>query len=99
QILAQYFPGAHVGDYRSQLQTHRSSHFRLIHTPTLDTQDAEYLLNLLESNRAELLQRVSHTGVEARFPNLEIVLNETTGDVVGRTGMPVWAAAATQGNR
>src|SRR6185503_18367770 len=25
--------------------------------------------------------------------------NETTGDFVGRTGMPVWAAAATQGNR
>lgn len=99
QILAHYFPGTTVGEYRSKGQTRRSSHFRLVHPQTLDPRDVEYVLGLLESNRAELLQRVSSAGVEARLPDLEIVLNETTGDFVGRTGMPAWAAAATKGSR
>jgi hypothetical protein len=30
---------------------------------------------------------------------MEVVINETTGDFVGRTGMPPWAAAATKHNR
>jgi hypothetical protein len=37
--------------------------------------------------------------VSAQFPTLEIFINETTGDFVGRTGQPAWAAAATKGNR
>jgi hypothetical protein len=28
-----------------------------------------------------------------------VVVNETTGDFTGRTGMPAWAAAATKNNR
>jgi hypothetical protein len=30
---------------------------------------------------------------------VEIVVNKITGDFVGRTGMPAWAAAATRNNR
>jgi hypothetical protein len=56
------------------------------------------VLGLLESTRSELLRRVSPSGIESRFPNLEIVINETTGGFLGRTGMPSWAAAATRGN-
>jgi hypothetical protein len=77
----------------------RSSHFRLAHPQTLDRSDAEYVLNLLETNRTELLRRVSSAGIEAQLPNLEIVFNETTGDFVGRTGMPPWAAGATRKNQ
>jgi hypothetical protein len=62
----------------------------------MDERDAEQVLGLLESSRAQLLRRVSAAGIEARFPKLEIVINETTGDFVGRTGMPPWAAAATK---
>ena len=54
---------------------------------------------MLESNRAQLLRRVSAAGIEARFPKLEVVMNESTGEFVGRTGMPPWAAAATKNNR
>ena len=50
-------------------------------------------------NHSELLRRVTAAGIQARFPNLEVVINETTGDFVGRTGMPAWAAAATKNNR
>jgi hypothetical protein len=87
------------GEYRSKPLVRRSSHFRLIHPRTVDPRDAEYVLGLLESNRTELLQRVSSAGIETHLPELEIILNETTGDFVGRTGMPSWAAAATQGKR
>ena len=34
-----------------------------------------------------------------QFPALEVFINETTGDFVGRTGQPAWAAAATKGSR
>ena len=44
------------------------------------------------------MHRVSAAGIQTRFPNLEIVINETTGDFVGRTRMPSWAAAATRDN-
>ena len=74
----------------------RSSHFRLVYPQTVERRDAEYVLNVLETNRTELLQRVASAGIAAQFPNLEVVLNETTGDFVGRTGMPPWAAAATK---
>jgi hypothetical protein len=42
---------------------------------------------------------VAAAGVNAQFPALEIFVNETTGDFVGRTGLPYWAAAATRGNQ
>jgi stage II sporulation protein D (peptidoglycan lytic transglycosylase) len=98
QILAHYFPGTRLDEYRSDVTTRGSSHFRVVHPQTLDTRDVEHVLSLLESTRGELLRRVSAAGIQPRFPNLEIVINETTGDFVGRTGMPAWAAAATRRN-
>ena len=56
------------------------------------------MVSVLESTRSDLLRRVSAAGLQPRFPDLEIVINETTGDFVGRTGMPPWAAAATRRN-
>ena len=76
-----------------------TSHFQLTYPRAVDTRDAEHILTMLESNRAELLRRVSVAGIEARFPKLEVVMNESTGEFVGRTGMPPWAAAATKNNR
>jgi len=76
-----------------------SAHFRLDHAQVLDQRDVERLLDLLEVNRSDLLRRVSAAGLNVRFPDLELVVNETTGDFVGRTGMPSWAAAATHGHR
>ena len=76
-----------------------SSNFQLTYPQTIEARDAEQVLSLLESTRAQLLRRVTAAGIQARFPNLEIVINESTGDFVGRTGMPPWAAAATKNNR
>ena len=99
QILAHYYPGTSVREYGNEQITQRSSHFRLVLPQTFERRDAEYILDLLERNRTELLQRVASAGIEAQFPDLELVFNETTGDFVGRTGMPPWAAAATKRNK
>jgi stage II sporulation protein D (peptidoglycan lytic transglycosylase) len=98
QILAHYFPATTIAEYRNTLATRATSHFRVSYPQTTDKRDVEHVLNLLESSRSELLRRVSTAGIQSRFPNLAIVMNETTGDFVGRTGMPAWAAAATRNN-
>lgn len=76
-----------------------TSHFQLTYPKAIDARDAERVLSMLESSRSDLLRRVTAAGIQAHFPNLEVVINETTGDFVGRTGMPPWAAAATKNNR
>ena len=81
------------------LSGQRSSHFRVVQLQTVDSRDANYVLDLLERNRSELLQRVSNAGIDVRLPTLEIIFNATTGDFVARTGMPSWAAAATRKNK
>ena len=73
----------------------RSSHFRVV----VDSRDAKYVLDLLEHNRSELLQRTANAGLDVRLPTLEIIFNATTGDFVARTGMPSWASAATRKNK
>jgi hypothetical protein len=79
----------------STLRFVSTSRFRVVYTQSLDAEQAEAVLNILETGRIELLRRVSEAGIQAGFPNLEIVINETTGDFVGRTHTPPWAAAAT----
>jgi hypothetical protein len=113
--VAHNFPGRSVGyahpeqrrrgaEGRSTASTLRfvsNPHFRVVYPQSLDAEQAERVLNILESGRRELLHRVASclgAGIQTRFPNLEIVINETTGDFVGRTRMPSWAAAATRNN-
>jgi stage II sporulation protein D len=98
QILTKYFPGTNLGP-RIATTTNsslKSEHFRITFPRTVDTGDAKALLNLVESIRTEILRRA---GTNVPLPQLEIYVNETTGDFVGRTGMPAWAAAATKNNR
>lgn len=97
QILAQYFPGANVGPrINQQIRVLKSENFQVNFPKETNANDAQALLSLLESNRTQLLRRV---GVDVHLPQLQIVVNETTGDFTGRTGMPSWAAAATRNNR
>ncbi len=76
-----------------------SEHFRLSYPVSLSQRDVEYVLKLLESNRADLIRRVSTQDVSFQLPTLEVFINESTGDFVGRTGQPPWVAAATLRNR
>ncbi|MDQ5844027.1 MAG: SpoIID/LytB domain-containing protein [Acidobacteriota bacterium] len=76
-----------------------SEDFRINYPDSVDQREAATLLTFLQSTRESLTSRVASSGVTARMPSLEIFINETTGDFVGRTGQPAWAAAATKGNR
>ena len=77
----------------------RSSHFRVVHPANVNDRDAEQLLNLLESNRTDLLRRTSAAGIHVDLRKIEVFVNQTTGDFTGRTGMPPWTAAATKNHR
>jgi stage II sporulation protein D len=99
QILAKYFPGTNLGSRAMAVSANRSmrsEHFRVTFPRSLETNEVTALVSLLESTRAQLVRRA---GRNASLPQLEIVVNETTGDFTGRTGMPPWAAAATKNNR
>ena len=100
QILAKYFPGTSLGPQTdaANVGERRSSHFH-VNFPASDAKGAERVINLLESSRNVLTHRLSSAGIEFQFPEVEIFINKTTGDFVGRTGMPAWAAAATRNNR
>ena len=90
--LAPYVPGI-------RRQTLSSEDFRISYPATIERREIEALLSFLQSSRKSLLNRVTSAGLNARLPSLEIFINETTGDFVGRTGQPPWAAAATKNNR
>src|SRR6185369_16933922 len=77
----------------------RSAHFSVVHPRTMDARDTGYVLDLLEHNRADLLARVSNAGIDTHLANLDLIFNASTGDFVARTGMPSWAAAATDKNK
>ena len=77
----------------------RSAHFSVVHPRTVDARDTGYVLDLLEHSRADLLERVSNAGIDINLANLDLIFNASTGDFVARTGMPSWAAAATDKNK
>ncbi len=61
--------------------------------------EVESLLSEVEAHRRSLNARLNAAGLFTQVPTVEIHVNETTGDFVGRTGQPPWAAAASKGNR
>lgn len=97
QILTKYFPGTNLGPRITETsRSLNSENFQITFPRTVEAREAESLLALLESSRAQLLRRA---GVDVHLPRIQIIVNESTGDFTGRTGMPAWAAAATRNNR
>lgn len=76
-----------------------AEHVRINYPEGTNSADIEALIRSFEANLSMLKRRLASNQVEYNLPTLEIFLNETTGDFVGRTGQPSWAAAATKGNR
>ncbi len=76
-----------------------SENFRVSYPESVDQKDVEQLLSLLQSSRKSLVERVSAARLSVQVPTLEVYIAETTGDFVGRTGLPIWAAAASRGNQ
>jgi stage II sporulation protein D len=84
---------------RAVRRTLSSEDFQISYPSTVSQREVEGLLGLLQSSRRALISRVAAAGITVQIPALEIFINETTGDFVGRTGQPPWAAAATKGSR
>jgi SpoIID/LytB domain protein len=80
-------------------RTLANENFRISYPSSVEQREIENVLAMLESSKRNLINRASSAGLAASLPTLEIFINETTGDFVGRTGQPPWAAAATKGNR
>jgi len=92
-------PASKRQNARSIRRTLSSENFHISYPSTVSQREVERLLSFLQSSRKSLIARVAAAGITAQFPALEIFINETTGDFVGRTGQPAWAAAATKGSR
>ena len=83
----------------AQRLTLGSEHFRVNYPASAARRDAEETLRVLEAARADIVQRLAAASLQPpALPTLEIFAHETTGDFVGVTGQPAWAAAATQGH-
>jgi len=77
-----------------------SEHFRVTYPADNDRRDANRVLTILENARADYLRRASAASISiSALPFFEIRVNDSTGNFVGRTGQPPWAAAATKRNR
>jgi SpoIID/LytB domain protein len=77
-----------------------SEHFRVSYPQTVPQRNVAQILQTLEATRRNLLQKISAAGLaQPSLPTAEIFFNDTTGNFVGRTGQPWWAAAATRNNR
>ena len=76
-----------------------SENFRVSYPDSVEQKDVEQLLSFLESSRKSLVGRVSAARLSVRIPTLEVYVAETTGDFVGRTALPYWAAAASRDNQ
>ena len=77
-----------------------SEHFRVSYTAQAERRDVEDVLRTLEAARTDMQQRLAAASLDLpALPVLEIVAHETTGEFVGTTGQPAWAAAATRGRR
>jgi SpoIID/LytB domain protein len=77
-----------------------SEHFRVTYPADNDRRDANRVLTILESARADYLRRANNASISiSGLPFLDIRINDSTGTFTGRTGQPPWAAAATKGDR
>ncbi len=99
QTLRRTGPDYSLQSNRSLRRSLRSEHFRVNYPASTGQREAEEFVRLLESSRTSVLARVAAAGMSASLPVLEVYLNETTGDFVGRTGQPAWAGAATKGTQ
>ena len=88
-----------AGAFQRSRRTLSSEQVRISFPTSINQREVESLLSEVESHRRSLNSRLSAAGLFTQLPAVEIHVNETTGDFVGRTGQPPWAAAASKGNR
>ena len=92
-------PLTNRGSSQTVRRTITGENIRISYPQNLPERKVVAFMKLLEVQRESLQSHIASAGLSFQFPQLEIFLNDTTGNFVGRTGQPPWAAAATKGNR
>jgi stage II sporulation protein D len=93
---SQAFPGAQSS---RTIRSLKNENLRISYPDSVPQREIESLISLFQASRSSLLGRISASGLSVRLPFLEVFVNATTGDFVGRTRQPPWAAASTNGAR
>ncbi len=99
RLKSNFVPASSSASRPATRRTLAAEGFKVVYPSTVDQREIEAVLNLLQSSRRSLLARANAAGISVQFPALEIFVNETTGDFVGRTRQPPWVAAATLRHR
>src|SRR5574341_754774 len=77
-----------------------SENFRVTYPADADRRDANRVMTILENARTDFLRHARNASISlSGLPLLEIRLNDSTGNFVGRTGQPPWAAARSEERR
>lgn len=80
-------------------RTLAAEHFRVRYSAPTAQRDVEDVLRMLAAARTDVAQRLAAASLQLpALPVLEIVAHETTGDFVGATAQPAYAAAAMRGH-
>lgn len=93
-------PQSAIRHPRSSRAVLSSEHFRVNYPAGLSRGEVEDVLRTLEAAHADLARRLSAASLApSEAAPINVVIHATTGDFVGVTGQPPWAAAATSGRR
>ncbi|MGA9994941.1 MAG: SpoIID/LytB domain-containing protein [Pyrinomonadaceae bacterium] len=85
---------------QQQQRSLTSGRFRIRYPARVEQREIEEAMRALEAADADISHRLALASLRLDGSlKLEIVFHETTGDFVGTTGQPWWAAAATRGRR
>lgn len=89
-----------LGLHDSRRATLSSASFRANYPARVARRDVERALSVLEEAKRDVARRLAAASISfGGLPMLELFMHDTTGDFVGATGQPPWAAAATRGER
>ena len=79
----------------SPQQNLSSEHFKLSAPSNFPSRDTAEVLRTLENAHSDLQRRLNPTSI---ISTTKVIIHNSTGDFVGATGQPAWAAGATRDN-
>ena len=99
-ILLHYYPGTTIGQAMTESRSMASEGFRAYYTSSTRETDVTEALEILESARREMDERLKRYSVRpASSQKVEITICSSTPAYRSTTGMPGWTAAVTRENR
>lgn len=91
--------GAPLNDSGPRRLALSSENFHIDYPAGVERRDVETALDILESARNDLRNRLSAASIDLPSGRIEIYVYGTTGEFAGATSKPPWVAGATMHNR